>query len=54
MNHQNTIPSVLGPMSGPARPRKLAESEETSPLFRLAFLIAVGVVVFSAFRYLTH
>jgi hypothetical protein len=53
MNHQNTIPSVLGPMSGPARPRKLAVSE-TSPLFRLAFLIAVGVVVFSVFRYWTH
>ncbi len=53
MNHQNTIPSVLGPMSGPVHSRKSVESE-TSPLFRLAFLIAVGVVVFSAFRYLTH
>jgi hypothetical protein len=53
MNHKNTIPSALGPMSGPVRPRKSAESE-TSPLFRLVFLIAVGVVVFSVFRYLTH
>jgi hypothetical protein len=56
MDHQSTIPSVLGPATGIDRAergsaRKPAESD-TSLAFKLVFWAAVGVVLVCAVRLL--
>jgi hypothetical protein len=55
MEQNTTIPSILGPMGGSERPaaRKAAESG-SSPVFKLVFWAAVGVLLVSAFRYFMH
>jgi hypothetical protein len=53
MDHQNTIPSILGPVGGVDRAsaRKLVESEP-GLAFKLAFWVAVAVIVVCAARFL--
>lgn len=55
MEHNTTIPSILGPMGGPERPaaRKSADAD-SSPIFKLVFWAAVGVLLLSALRYFSH
>ena len=55
MDHNTTIPSVLGPDTGTERAvtRQVGEPE-SNPVFKLFFWVAVAVLLISAFRYFTH
>ena len=55
MDHNTTIPSVLGPDTGAERTvTRQAGEPESNPVFKLVFWAAVTVLLISAFRYFTH
>ena len=55
MDHNNTIPSVLGPDTGAERAvTRQAGEPESNPVFKLVIWVAVAFLLISAFRYFTH
>ena len=55
MEHQNTIPSILGPMSRPGNleqlPMRELEPPETPVFMKLVFWAALGLLAYGAIRF---
>ena len=55
MDHQNTIPSVLGPMSGPdgfsARRDSRDDPAQGAGLLKVVFWAAAGLLILAVVRY---
>ena len=55
MEHENTIPSTLGPSTRPGGlgrlPAREADATEKPLLMKLAFLAAVGLLAFGAVKF---
>ena len=58
MDHQNTIPSTLGPISGPGGlgrlPTRASDSPETPFAMKLVFWMAVGLLAYGAVKFFAH
>ncbi len=58
MDHPNTIPSVLGPISGPqgfvARQDARSQQAQSGGLLKVAFWIAVGMLAVAVARHFLH
>lgn len=55
MDHQNTVPSLLGPISGPngmrPMPGQQPQDPETPLFMKLIFWTALGLLAFGAIRF---
>jgi hypothetical protein len=59
MERDTTMPSILGPDSGYGRgsestAREKPESREASPVIKLVFWAAIGVLLVGAYRFFTR
>ena len=59
MEHDTTMPSILGPQSGydngsERAAREKDESGRASPVIKLVFWAAVGALLFGAYRFFTR